>query len=141
MKAESHHGDSYAYGYDKTSQLLNVNKNGSLFESFSYDKNGNRIVATGPTAGVYTTTIGNRYATDGTFTYTYDDEGNTKTKTEIVTGEVTEYVWDYRNRLTKLEQRSPTIERARCVRRPWHPALPRLPDPRSPRRRRWPMLW
>jgi RHS repeat-associated protein len=103
---ETHHGDTYQYGYDHTSQLLTVGKNGSPFESFRYDQNGNRIAVTGPTAGTYQTGPGNRYVSDGTFTYTYDREGNTKTKTEIATGTVTEYFWDHRNRLVKVEERS-----------------------------------
>ena len=102
LTQETHHGDTYQYGYDRTSQLLTVVKDGSLFESFSYDKNGNRITVTGPTAGSYQTGAGNRYITDGTFTYTYDAEGNTKTKTGIASGNVTEYFWDYRNRLVKV---------------------------------------
>jgi hypothetical protein len=36
---------------------------------------------------------------DGTFNYTYDNEGNTLTKTRIATGAVTEFVWAHRNRL------------------------------------------
>ncbi len=38
----------------------------------------------------------------GAFNYTYDSEGNLLTKTEIATSEVTEYTWDYRNRLTNV---------------------------------------
>lgn len=37
---------------------------------------------------------------DGTYSYDYDNEGNLIGKSEIATGEVTEYEWDYRNRLT-----------------------------------------
>jgi RHS repeat-associated protein len=39
---------------------------------------------------------------DGSFNYTYDDEGNLLTKTDIATSEVTQYTWDYRNRLTNV---------------------------------------
>src|SRR5437016_13938133 len=35
--------------------------------------------------------------------YTYDDEGNLIQRTK--TGEVVDYTWDYRNRLTKVEIR------------------------------------
>ena len=42
-------------------------------ESFSYDANGNRTM-TG-----YSTGTGNRLLSDGTYNYTYDDEGNTLT--------------------------------------------------------------
>ncbi|MEG3863740.1 RHS repeat domain-containing protein, partial [Microcoleus sp. herbarium12] len=40
-----------------------------------------------------------RSIADGTFNYVYDDEGNLIRKTEIATNKVTEYQWDYRNRL------------------------------------------
>ncbi|MFO0847151.1 MAG: putative Ig domain-containing protein [Gemmataceae bacterium] len=103
---ESHHDDTYIYGYDKTGQLTAVTKDGAPFESFRYDANGNRITATGPTAGSYVTGPGNRYQSDGTFAYTYDVEGNLKTKTEVATGTATEYTWDYRNRLVKVEERT-----------------------------------
>jgi RHS repeat-associated protein len=40
--------------------------------------------------------------TDGIYNYSYDDEGNRIKRTEIATGKVTEYVWDYRNRLASV---------------------------------------
>jgi RHS repeat-associated protein len=40
--------------------------------------------------------------TDGVYNYTYDDEGNRTRRVEIATGKVTEYVWDYRNRLSSV---------------------------------------
>jgi hypothetical protein len=36
------------------------------------------------------------------YNYVYDDEGNRTRRTEISTGKVTEYVWDYRNRLSSV---------------------------------------
>ena len=108
LKSEVHHGDNYQYGYDKTGQLMTVNKGGSLFESFSYDKNGNRKTSTGPNGDqVYAPAgAGNRLLNDGQNTYTYDDEGNIKTNTVIATGDTTEYIWDYRNRMVHVETRS-----------------------------------
>jgi RHS repeat-associated protein len=106
LKQETHHGDTYAYGYDRTSQLISVIKNGKLTESFDFDANGNREKATGLTPGNYVNEKGNRYSSDGTFKYTYDAEGNLKTKTRLSDGQVTEYFWDYRNRLSKVEERS-----------------------------------
>ena len=39
---------------------------------------------------------------DGTYSYVYDGEGNRTRRTEIATGKITEYNWDYRNRLTAV---------------------------------------
>jgi RHS repeat-associated protein len=39
---------------------------------------------------------------DGTSSYSYDGEGNRTKRVEISTGKITEYVWDYRNRLASV---------------------------------------
>jgi RHS repeat-associated protein len=39
---------------------------------------------------------------DGTYTYSYDNEGNRTSRTNIATGEVTQYTWDYHNRLMSV---------------------------------------
>ncbi len=85
------------YSYDDTDQLTAADRSGtSADESYAYDDNGNR------TGGSYSTGDDNQLSSDGTFNYTYDDEGNRLTKTNISTGEVFEYSWDYRNRLTSI---------------------------------------
>ncbi len=43
---------------------------------------------------------------DGEFNYEYDDEGNQIRRTDIATGEVTEFEYDHRNRLTRSTTRS-----------------------------------
>jgi hypothetical protein len=68
-------------------------------EAYSYDGNGNRV------NGGYSTGAGNRLLTDGVYAYEYDGEGNRTRRTEILTGEVTEYGWDLRNRLTGVRMR------------------------------------
>jgi hypothetical protein len=50
----------------------------------------------------YRTTTSNRLSSDGTYNYTYDNEGNLLTQTTIATGAQTVYSWDYRNRLTEV---------------------------------------
>ena len=106
VETETHHDDTYRYGYDKTSQLTQMIKNGKLTETFSYDANGNRLVATGLTPGNYTVIPGNRYSSDGKYIYTHDQEGSLKSKTKIGDGENTVYTWDFRNRLATVELRS-----------------------------------
>ena len=86
------------YTYDNAGQLTAAS--GWRSESYSYDAVGNRTM-TG-----YSTGTGNRLASDGTFNYVYDNDGNLTTKTEIATGKVTEYTWDYRNRLTNVKIKS-----------------------------------
>jgi hypothetical protein len=65
-------------------------------EQYVYDENGNRL------NNGYTVGPNNQLLSDGTHTYTYDEEGNRTSKTHIATGEVTEYHWDHRNRLTNV---------------------------------------
>lgn len=87
--------ENATYSYDDTSQLTGADRNGtSNDESYAYDSNGNRTS--------YTIGDNNQITSDGTYSYTYDDEGNRLTKTNISTGEVIEYQWDYRNRLTGI---------------------------------------
>jgi len=93
--------DSYVDGFtsfthDNTDQLTGADHTGQTDESYSYDENGNR------TMSGYSTGDNNRLLSDGTYNYTYDDEGNRLTKTKIATGEKEEYTWDHRNRLTKI---------------------------------------
>ncbi len=82
------------YTYYATGELNTVT--GARSETYSYDLNGNRTM-TG-----YVTTTGNRLQSDGTYNYTYDNEGNVLTQTKISNGDVFEFTWDYRNRLTKI---------------------------------------
>jgi RHS repeat-associated protein len=91
---------SLTYGYDANGQLTSAagTLNGQSFsQTFSYDTNGNRTM-TGYTMGP-----GNELTSDGVYNYTYDNEGNTLTQTEIATGQVTYFTWDYRNRLTEVQ--------------------------------------
>ena len=84
------------YSYDLTNQLTGTDHSYQDDESYSYDDNGNR------TNDGYDTGADNRLLTDGKYNYSYDDEGNRTQRVEIATGEVTEYSWDYRNRLTEV---------------------------------------
>ncbi len=82
-------------------------------ESYSYDANGNR------TMSGYSTTANNQLTTDGTYNYTYDDEGNRLTRTKISNGKIEEYIWDHRNRLPKSRLRWPPIKTPMSVSSTW----------------------
>jgi RHS repeat-associated protein len=84
------------FSYDKTNQLTGTDHSSQVDEAYSYDANGNR------TNSGYQTGTNNQLLSDGTYNYQYDREGNRTLRTEIATGKVTEYVWDYRNRLTTV---------------------------------------
>ena len=85
------------YDYDKTDQLVDAEHDYQSDESYVYDDNGNRV------GDGYVTGENNQLESDGTYNYEYDPEGNRVKRTEIATGEVTEYEWDYRNRLVAVE--------------------------------------
>ena len=82
---------SLSFALDANGQLLSVT--GSRSEAYAFDANGNRTTNT--------TGTGNLLLSDGQFSYTYDLEGNRKTRTRLSDGQVTETFWDHRNQLTK----------------------------------------
>jgi RHS repeat-associated protein len=82
------------YSYNATAQLTDVN--GAHSEHYAYDPNGNRTL-TGYVIGP-----GNRLLSDGTYNYTYDNEGNELTKVRVSDGQRVEFTWDYRNRMTDV---------------------------------------
>ena len=88
------------YSYDDRDQLVAADHSFQTDETYTYDANGNRT-----TAG-YETSENNRLLTDGTFSYEYDGEGNRIRRTENATGTVTEFTWDYRNRLTQVVEKN-----------------------------------
>ncbi len=75
-------------------------------ETTYVDGTGNRYINN--VTGQYSAPLGNhnRVTNDGTYTYQYDNEGNITVRTETSTGKVTEYTWDYRNRLTRVVNRA-----------------------------------
>jgi RHS repeat-associated protein len=68
---------------------------GARNESYGYDAAGNRNTG-GATPGP-----ANRQVSDGTYNYTYDNEGNVLTRTRISDGQLTSFTWDFRNRLAE----------------------------------------
>ena len=93
------------YVYDKRNQLVSATKTiGTGNETFTYDKSGNRLRQNGETTNS-TFDNNNRLLNDKKFTYEYDNNGNRTKRTNIATGEILEYSWDYRNRLIRVVKR------------------------------------
>ncbi len=72
-------------------------------ESYNLDLDGNRRTSGGVSQSANGTQ--NQLQTDGTYNYTYDNEGNITRRTVISTGAVTDYAWDHRNRLASVFER------------------------------------
>jgi RHS repeat-associated protein len=84
------------YNYDSRGELTGTNNTNQPNEAYSYDATGNR------TNAGYQTGANNHMLSDGTYNYIYDNEGNRTNRTNIATGELTQYIWDYHNRLTSV---------------------------------------
>ncbi len=72
-------------------------------EAYTYDANGNR------TNAGYVTDPNNQLSADGKYIYTYDNEGNLKTRKDVVSNVVRTFNWDYRNRLSSVVEGATTI--------------------------------
>lgn len=94
--------DVVDYTYDLTGQLLTADHSDPSIpdEFYVYDLNGNRIESH-LHGSDYVTGPNNQLLSDGEFNYEYDNEGNQIRRTDIETGEVTEFEYDHRNRLVK----------------------------------------
>jgi len=94
--------DNHDYFYDAQNQITTVATFFGQDESYTYDANGNRT-------GGYTTTADNQLTNDGTYTYTYFNEGTRKRRTKISDGSYDDYVWDFRGRLAQVLSYGPTF--------------------------------
>ncbi|MEZ6142898.1 MAG: RHS repeat-associated core domain-containing protein [Zavarzinella sp.] len=83
------------YDYDRTSQVVDDG-----LSSYSYDANGNRTMAG------YSVGSNNRTSTDGTWDYTYNDEGSIVKKENISTGLTWTYGFNHRNQMVWAEERA-----------------------------------
>ena len=102
----SSQGDVTAYGYDPVGQLISADHSIATYpdETYAYDVAGNRTQSH-LHGNAYRTSPANRLLTDGVFNYSYDAEGNVTAKSEISTGQVTEYSFDHRGRLVAITDR------------------------------------
>jgi RHS repeat-associated protein len=86
-----------SYGYDNIYQLLSATQGATTTESYTYDPVSNRLSSL---AGSFTNNSSNEMTASPTATFTYDNNGNTTSKTDS-TG-TTNYSWDFENRLTSV---------------------------------------
>jgi RHS repeat-associated protein len=100
LVSETYNGQVSTFTYDATGQLIHATHPGQPDEVFTYDPNGNR------TGNNLVVGQDNQLLSDGTFNYTSDADGNLIRKTEIATGNVTSYAYDFLNRLTAVVERT-----------------------------------
>ena len=98
-RLESHLDGLSEFGYDHGNQLLSGGHTSQPDETYRYDENGNRA------SEAYQTGDHNRLTADEQFEYRYDGEGNRVLRIDKISGAVTEYLWDHRNRLTAVIDR------------------------------------
>ncbi|HXE89539.1 MAG TPA: RHS repeat-associated core domain-containing protein [Terriglobales bacterium] len=92
-------GVTESYTYDAIYQLTQVVQNGTTTsEAYTYDKVGNRLSTLTDSNWIYNNS--NQLTSRPGVTYTYDNNGNTLTKTDA--SGTTQYAWDYENRLTSV---------------------------------------
>lgn len=97
------HGD-YTYDYDDAFRLTSAQYPNAPSESFTYDQIGRRQPGTG---APWTYTAQGAVLSTGAATYTYDVDGNRRTKTEG--GITTTYVYDEANKLIQVERPTGTV--------------------------------
>jgi RHS repeat-associated protein len=86
------------FAYDNLYQLSGVTQGTSTVESYTYDAMGNRLSAAGGSA--YSYNASNELLGAGPASFTYDDNGNTLTRTD--SSGTTAYAWDFENRLKSV---------------------------------------
>ena len=94
LATRTENGQDTSYQYDAAGQLTAADNATVDDEAYTWDANGNRADS-GFVVG-----SNNQILSDGTNTFAYDAEGNLIRRTDIATGDFTEYAYDHRNRLT-----------------------------------------
>ena len=97
-KTDQHAGVTSSYGYDAIYELTGVMQGANTTESYTYDPVGNRLSSL--SVSPYNVNVSNELTSTPSTTYTYDNNGNTASKTDS-TG-TTNYTWDFENRLSSV---------------------------------------
>jgi RHS repeat-associated protein len=97
-KTNKLNGITEQYTYDPLYQLTLVTQGATTTESYSYDPVGNRLSSLGVSSYNYNSS--NELTSNSAASFTYDNNGNTLTKTDS-TGTRT-YNWDFENRLASV---------------------------------------
>jgi RHS repeat-associated protein len=97
-KADLYAGVTTNYGYDNIYELLSATQGTNTTESYTYDPVGNRL--SNLSGSGWSNNTSNELTSRPGVTYTYDNNGNTLTKTDS-TGTAT-YAWDFENRMTSV---------------------------------------
>ncbi len=92
------------YRYDSRGRLVAVNSDGLVTQTFSYDANGNRLLANQVTARYDNQ---DRLLQQGAVTYSYTVTGDLQTQTQ--SGQTTRYTYDTLGNLTKVELPNGTV--------------------------------
>ena len=87
---------NYDYANNDELKGADYSPTNRIDEAYTYDSNGNR------TNAGYVTGGNNQLSADAKYDYTYDDEGNLKTRRDRSTNITRTFTWDYRNRLTSV---------------------------------------
>ena len=89
-----------SFDYDALQQVVSGGTV-AIPESYAYDAVGNRTVTHLSASHLHD--AANRLLDDDSFTYTYDDNGNLETKTNIISSDVTTYTYDAQNQLVRID--------------------------------------
>jgi len=96
---EQHADNTIVYGYDADGQMTSALHDNPTYadETYGFDLAGNRTIS--HLSASITVGTANRIMSAGDFSYVYDNAGNVTQRTNSVSGEVTEFTYDHRNRL------------------------------------------
>jgi len=92
---------THTYSYDGMYQLLQANHPSSSNEVYTYDSVHNRLTSSDHNDWTYDSN--NRLLSYGNMSFSYDANGNMVTKTDTVASQVTNYQYDYENRLKRID--------------------------------------